>query len=130
MKTFDEFVQSRLHEIFDDLAERLSEMDLPDDVAAGVPFALFKAELHLKTAWAAYIRSLDQQQYVLEDETQDAMQQAKERVAGCDICEQPFTYISDGKSVPTCCPRCTKEREIAMAQADKLTDYGRNDPGA
>lgn len=57
------------------------------------------------------------------------LEKGEEGVAGCDICEQPFIYISNGESVPICCPKCAKERETAMAQADKLTDHGRNDPG-
>jgi hypothetical protein len=50
-----EYVTQRIGQIFTDLAEDLSQEDLPPDMAAGVPMALFKAELYLKGAWLAYI---------------------------------------------------------------------------
>ena len=66
MKTFPEvaytdevslgdYVAQRIEEIFTDVAEGLSEVDLSPDVAAGVPKALFRAELYLKAAWLDYI---------------------------------------------------------------------------
>lgn len=53
-----EYVLLGITQIFTELAEKLSEMDLEADVAAAVPFGLFHAEAHLKTAWARYITDL------------------------------------------------------------------------
>jgi hypothetical protein len=50
-----DYVAQRIGAIFDEVADDLGRADLPADVAAGVPMALFKAELYLETAWLAYI---------------------------------------------------------------------------
>jgi len=50
-----DYVTRRIEGIFTDLAEDLSREDLPADVMAGVPMALFRAELYLKGAWLAYV---------------------------------------------------------------------------
>jgi hypothetical protein len=50
-----DYVTQRIEAIFDEIADDLGRVDLPADVAAGAPMALFKAELYLKGAWLAYI---------------------------------------------------------------------------
>jgi len=51
----ENYVADRIGEIFDDLAEVVSEMEVLEEAAAGFPMELFKAELFLKRAWAFYI---------------------------------------------------------------------------
>ena len=67
MTTAHEFVRLRITEIFDDLAERISEIDLPEDFAAGVPMALFAAEMHLKGAWDRYCVNEDEAMAIADD---------------------------------------------------------------
>jgi hypothetical protein len=51
-----DYVALRIGQIFDDLAKELGRMDLPEEVAAGVPMTLFRAEMYLKGAWLHYIK--------------------------------------------------------------------------
>jgi hypothetical protein len=55
-----DYVAQRIEEIFTDVAEGLSEADLPEDVSAGVPLALFHAEVFLKRAWLFYIEDIEE----------------------------------------------------------------------
>lgn len=53
------YVADRIGEIFRDLAEMMSEVEMSEEEAARVPMALFKAELVLKGAWEWYVENFE-----------------------------------------------------------------------
>ena len=53
--TPSEFIEQKIHEAFNELAEQVGEMEMTEDEAAGVPFGLFFAEQDLIGAWREII---------------------------------------------------------------------------
>ena len=48
------FITKRIHDMFCELAEKASKMELTEDESAGVPMTLFAAENYLLNCWKAY----------------------------------------------------------------------------
>ena len=53
--TPSEFIEQKIHEAFNELAEQVGEMEMTEDETAGVPFGLFFAEQDLIGAWREII---------------------------------------------------------------------------
>lgn len=53
-----EYVALCIEEIFTNLAEGLSEVDLSEEDAAALPMALFQAEVFMKRAWLTYVEMI------------------------------------------------------------------------
>ena len=52
--TLGAFITKRIHDMFCELAEKASKMELTEDESAGVPMTLFAAENYLPNCWKAY----------------------------------------------------------------------------
>lgn len=55
-----EYVALCIEEIFANIAEGLSGVDLPEEDAVALPMALFQAEVFMKRAWLTYVEMIDE----------------------------------------------------------------------
>lgn len=55
------FITKRIHDMFCEVAEKASSMELTEDESAGVPMTLFAAENYLLNCWKAHIQDSVQQ---------------------------------------------------------------------
>jgi len=53
--TLSEFVEVRIHDIFVEVAELVSGMELSEEEAAGVALGLFRAEYNLQECWREFV---------------------------------------------------------------------------
>lgn len=56
-QTFAKLVEEKLTRLFAEIAKEVSEAEVAEEIAAGVPLELFAAEQYMVAQWREYVES-------------------------------------------------------------------------